>query len=87
MSDAFPMRALDKIDVRLSLKATIAVRLDRLAKTVGISRAALIAGYLEDKLDEMGVRLTMDDMRKVEEIIARNREDRAAKIIKAKGGK
>jgi GTP cyclohydrolase FolE2 len=87
MSNAFPMRAFDKIDVRISLKATIAVRLDRIARGAGLSRAALISGYLEQKLDDMGISLTADDVKAVNEIIKRNREERAAKILKMKGGK
>jgi GTP cyclohydrolase FolE2 len=87
MSNAFPMRAFDKVDVRISLKATIAVRLDRIARGAGLSRAALISGYLEQKLDDMGIALTADDVKAVNEIIKRNREERAAKILKMKGGK
>jgi predicted transcriptional regulator len=86
MSDAFPMRALDKIDVRISLKADIAVRIDRVAKTADVSRAAIITQYLETMLARDGVDLTAGDQRKVKEIIKGNRHKREARIAKLRGG-
>lgn len=86
MSDAYPMRALDKIDVRISLKADIAVRLDRVAKAADVSRAAIITQYLETMLARDGVDLTAGDQRKVKAIIKSNRAKREVMIAKLRGG-
>lgn len=86
MSDKFPMVSLDKVEVKLTMKTEIVVAVDRIAKFAGISRAALINGYVEDGLKRANVVLTVEDLKRVEEIKAANRAKREALIAK-KGGK
>lgn len=84
MSAKFPMVSLDKVEVKLTMKTEIVVGVDKVAEMAGMSRAAVINGYVEDGLKRAKVKLTVDDLKRVEEIRAANIAKRDA--IKAKKG-
>ncbi len=84
MSNKFPMVSLDKVEVKLTMKAETVVAVDRVAKMAGMSRASLISGYVEDGLKRAKVVLTAADIKRVDEIKAANLAKRNA--TKAKKG-
>lgn len=49
---------------------------DKVARIAGLSRAAVINGYVEDGLKRAKVILTAEDLKRVEEIKAANIEKR-----------
>ena len=84
MSSKFPMVSIDKVEVKLTVKAETVVAVDKIAEVSGMSRAAVINGYVEDGLKRAKVDLTVEDIKRVEEIKAANIAKRNA--IKAKKG-
>lgn len=84
MSNKFPMVSLDKVEVKLTMKTPVVVAVDKVAAMAGMSRASVINGYVEDGLKRAKVRLTAEDLKRVEEIKAGNLAKREA--IKAKKG-
>lgn len=84
MSSKFPMVSLEKVEVKLTMKANVIVAVDKVAEMAGMSRAAVINGYVEDGLKRAKVRLTADDLQRVEQIKAENLAKRNA--IKAMKG-
>lgn len=84
MSNKFPMVSIDKVEVKLTMKTQIVVAVDKVASVSGLSRAAVINGYVEDGLKKAKVQLTVEDLKRIEEIKASNIAKRAA--IKAKKG-
>lgn len=85
MSDKFPMVSLDKLEIKLTMKTINVVAVDKVAKMVGMSRASVINGYVEDGLKKAKVKLTVADYARVDEIRAQNAAKREVKKIK-KGG-
>lgn len=84
MSAKFPMVSLDKIEVKITSKVETVVGVDKVAAAAGMSRAAVINGYIEDGLKKAKIRLTLEDLKRVQEIKSRNIANREAK--KAKKG-
>ena len=84
MSSKFPMVSIDKVEVKLTVKVENTVAVDKIAKIAGLSRSAIINGYIEDGLKRAKVTLTQEDLARVEEIKAENVARRNA--IKAKKG-
>ena len=84
MSAKFPMVSIDKVEVKLTVKVENTVAVDKIAKMAGLSRSAIINGYIEDGLKRSKVTLTQEDLARVEEIKAENIARRNA--IKAKKG-
>lgn len=84
MSAKFPMVSLDKVEVKLTMKTEIVVGVDKVAEMAGMSRAAVINGYVEDGLKRAKVKLTVNDLKRVDEIRAANIAKRDA--IKARKG-
>ncbi len=82
MSNKLPMVSLDKIEVKLTMKTETAVAVDKVARIAGLSRAAVINGYVEDGLKRAKVILTAEDLKRVEEIKAANIEKRNANKTK-----
>ena len=82
MSNKLPMVSLDKIEVKLTMKTETAVAVDKVARVAGLSRAAVINGYVEDGLKRAKVILTAEDLKRVEEIKAANLEKRNANKTK-----
>lgn len=72
MSAKFPMVSLEKVEVKLTMKTATVVAVDKVAKMSGMSRASVINGYVEDGLKRAKVRLTVDDLERIEEIKAAN---------------
>lgn len=84
MSAKFPMVSLDKCEVKITSKVETVVKVDKVAACAGLSRAAVINGYIEDGLKKANIRLTLEDLKRVQEIKSRNIANREAK--KAKKG-
>ena len=84
MSSKFPMVSIDKVEVKLTVKVENTVAIDKIAQMAGLSRSAIINGYIEDGLKKAKVTLTQEDLARVEEIKAENIAKRNA--IKAKNG-
>lgn len=84
MSSKFPMVSIDKVEVKLTVKVENTVAIDKIAQMAGLSRSAIINGYIEDGLKKAKVTLTQEDLARVEEIKAENIARRNA--IKAKKG-
>lgn len=84
MSSKFPMVSIDKVEVKLTVKVENTVAIDKIAQMAGLSRSAIINGYIEDGLKKAKVTLTQEDLARVEEIKAENIAKRNA--IKAKKG-
>lgn len=84
MSSKFPMVSIDKVEVKLTVKVENTVAIDKIARMAGLSRSAIINGYIEDGLKKAKVTLTQEDLARVEEIKAENVAKRNA--IKAKKG-
>lgn len=84
MSSKFPMVSIDKVEVKLTVKAESVVAVDKISEMSGMSRAAVINGYIEDGLKRAKITLTAEDLARVEEIKAANIARRNA--IKAKKG-
>jgi len=86
MSAKLPMVSLDKVEVKLTMKTKVVVAVDKVAEIAGLSRAAVINGYVEDALKRAKIRLTLEDEKRVEEIklanIARREANKARKGIK-----
>ena len=78
MSAKFPMVALDKVEVKLTMPVEVVVAVDAIGKIAGLSRAAVINGYVEDAIKSSGYRLTAEDDQRVEEIKSANRARRDA---------
>jgi len=80
------MVSLDKVEVKLTMKTKVVVAVDKVAEIAGLSRAAVINGYVEDALKRAKIRLTLEDEKRVEEIklanIARREANKARKGIK-----
>jgi flavin-binding protein dodecin len=79
------MVSLDKLEIKLTMKTINVVAVDKVAKMVGMSRASVINGYVEDGLKRAKVKLTVADYARVDEIRAQNAAKREVKKIK-KGG-
>ena len=84
MSSKFPMVSIDKVEVKLTVKVENTVAIDKIARMAGLSRSAIINGYIEDGLKKAKVTLTQEDLARVEEIKAENIAKRNS--IKAKKG-
>ena len=84
MSSKFPMVSIDKVEVKLTVKVENTVAIDKIARMAGLSRSAIINGYIEDGLKKAKVTLTQEDLARVEEIKAENVARRNA--IKARKG-
>lgn len=84
MSSRFPMVSLDKVEVKLTMKTRAVVAVDKVAMISGLSRAAVINGYVEDGLRKAKVKLTVADYKRIDEIKAANIAKREAN--KAKKG-
>lgn len=84
MSAKFPMVSLEKVEVKLTMKTSAVVLVDKVAKMAGLSRAAVINGYVEDGLKRAKIVLTKDDLARIEEIKAANIAKRES--LKAKKG-
>lgn len=82
MSNKLPMVSLDKIEVKLTMKTETAVAVEKVARMAGMSRAAVINGYVEDGLKRARIVLTAEDLKRVEEIKAANIEKRAVNKTK-----
>lgn len=82
MSDKMPMPDVEKVEVKLTIKATTVVKIDKLCKQVGFSRNEYCNTVLDSATKSVG--LTSDDLKTVEDIIAHNIEKRNA--LKAKKG-
>lgn len=86
MSSKLPMVSLDKVEVKLTMKTKVIVAVDKVAEVSGMSRAAVINGYVEDALKRAKIRLTVEDERRIEEIrranIAKREINKAKKGIK-----
>lgn len=82
MSDKLPMPDVEKVEVKLTIKATTIVKIDKLRKQVGFSRNE----YCNTVLDSAtrSVALTTEDLKIVEQTINHNIEKRNA--LKAKKG-
>lgn len=78
MSEKFPMVSLDKVEVKLTVKTEAVVAVDKIAKMAGMSRASVINGYINDGIKRSKVVLDTDDLRRVEEIKAKNIAKREA---------
>ena len=78
------MVSIDKVEVKLTVKVENTVAIDKIAQMAGLSRSAIINGYIEDGLKKAKVTLTQEDLARVEEIKAANIAKRNA--IKAKKG-
>lgn len=85
MSSKFPMVAIDKVEVKLTMPVECVVSVDKIGDMAGLSRAAVINGYVEDGLKKSGYKLTAEDDKRIEEIKAINRQKREAMKLK-KGG-
>ena len=84
MSSKLPMVSLDKVEVKLTMKTKVVVAVDKVAEMSGMSRAAVINGYVEDALKKAKIRLTVEDEQRIEEIKRSNIAKREA--LKAKKG-
>ena len=84
MSNKLPMVSLEKVEVKLTMKAEIVVAVDKAAKLIGQSRASIINGYVEDGLKKSKIRLDTSDLARVQEIKDANLAKRNA--LKAKKG-
>ena len=84
MSSHLPLYAVDKMEVKFALKVASVVKVDKVAKFLGVSRNAVVQMFVDAKLDEEGVILTKADLERIEEIMAANRSKRAA--LKARKG-
>ena len=84
MSAKFPMVSLEKVEVKLTMKTSAVVLVDKVAKMAGLSRAAVINGYVEDGLKRAKIVLTKDDLARIEEIKTANIAKRES--LKAKKG-
>ena len=84
MSSKFPMVSLEKVEVKLTMKTSSVVLVDKVAKMAGMSRSAVISGYVDDGLKRAKVALTKDDLARIEEIKAANIAKRES--LKAKKG-
>ena len=82
MSAKFPMVSLEKVEVKLTMKTASVVLVDKVAKMAGLSRAAVISGYVEDGLKRAKVTLTKADLDRIEEIKAANIAKRESLKIK-----
>ena len=86
MSAKLPMPSLDKVEVKLTMKTRVVVAVDKVAEMSGLSRAAVINGYVEDALQRAKIRLTLEDEKRVNEIkqanIAKRQVNKAKKGIK-----
>ena len=82
MSAKFPMVSLEKVEVKLTMKTASVVLVDKVAKMAGLSRAAVISGYVEDGLKRAKVALTKADLDRIEEIKAANIAKRESLKIK-----
>ncbi len=86
MSSKFPMVSIDKVEVKLTVKVENTVAIDKIAQMAGLSRSAIINGYIEDGLKKAKVTLTQEDLARVEQIkaenIARRNEIKAKKGIR-----
>jgi len=83
MSNKMPMVALDKVEVKLSMRVETVVRLDRMAKELGIeSRSAIINALIDE--DVKDVQLEAEDLDAINDIMRRNLERRNA--LKAQKG-
>ena len=78
------MVSIDKVEVKLTVKVENTVAIDKIARMAGLSRSAIINGYIEDGLKKAKVTLTQEDLARVEEIKAENVARRNA--IKARKG-
>ena len=66
------------------MKTRVVVAVDKVAEMSGMSRAAVINGYVEDALERAKIRLTVEDEKRVEKIKLANIAKREA--LKAKKG-
>lgn len=80
------MVSIDKVEVKLTVKVENTVAIDKIAQMAGLSRSAIINGYIEDGLKKAKVTLTQEDLARVEQIkaenIARRNEIKAKKGIR-----
>lgn len=72
MSSKFPMVCLDKVEVKLTVKNWCVVAADKVAANAGMSRAALFNAYIEDGLKKAKVKLTQEDIAKIDAMRAEN---------------
>jgi hypothetical protein len=76
------MPDVEKVEVKLTIKATTVVKLDKMRKQVGFSRNEMCNTILDSATKSVG--LTSDDLAEVQAIISRNIEKRNA--LKTKKG-
>lgn len=82
MSDKLPMPDVEKVEVKLTVKATTIVKIDKMRKQTGFSRNEMCNTILDSATKK--VPLTDDDVKDVQAIIAHNIEKRAT--LKARKG-
>ena len=83
MSDKLAMVALDKVDVKFSMRVETVVRLRRIMAECGLkSLSAIVNALLEEAVRD--VRLTKDDIDTIHEMMVKNLEKRNER--KAKKG-
>ena len=80
------MVSLGKVEVKLTMKVESVVHLDRIAEVTGLSRAAIINGYVDDALKKAKIRPSVEDLKRIDEIKKQNAEKREALKL-AKGVK
>ncbi len=84
MAKKLAMVAIDKVEVKLTMKVKNFVAVDRVAKSSGLSRASVINGYVEDGLESAGIKPTAADLKRINEIMEENIKKR--NVNKAKKG-
>ena len=83
MSNKLPMVAIDKIEVKFSMRVETIVRLERMMKNAGIeSRSAMINALVDD--DVKDVQLEAEDIEKINKMMKENLDRRNA--LKAQKG-
>lgn len=83
MSDKLPMVALDKVEVKFSMRVETIVRLERMMANAGVSsRSAMFNALIDD--DVKDVQLEAEDLDKINQMMKANLERRNA--LKAQKG-
>jgi len=80
MSDKLSMPAVDKVQLKVQVKAGTYVRLENMSKGTGVSMNALCGALLDEAT--AGVEMTVEDVARMNDIIAANvqrREEAKAK--------
>jgi hypothetical protein len=80
MSDKLTMRALDKVERRLSVHVQTALKIEKRARSAGIAVATMMNAILDEAV--CGDPWTADDEKRAREIIDANFAKREAEKIK-----